>query len=487
MPLTDREKVARQRLKNDFAHYAERCLKVRTKRGAIAPLVLNEAQLYLHDRLEEQRRETGKVRALVLKGRQQGVSTYVEARFYWRVSHRKGVRAFILTHVDDATNNLFGMAKRYHEHCPDLVKPHTAASNTKELIFDRLDSGYKVSTAGSKGAGRSDTLQYFHGSEVAYWPNAEEHVKGALQAVPNEEDTEVILESTSDGPRGLFYEMCRDALAGVGEYILVFVPWYWQKEYREKPAADFTPTPEEREYAEAYGLDLAQIAWRRAKIAEMRGISNFRREYPATVKEAFEADSEGALWKRDNLAAHRVNETPDLVRVVVAVDPAATSGPNSAETGIIVAGLGVDQRYYVLDDQSLRASPDGWGTAAVGAYEARRADRIVGEQNNGGEMVEHVIRTVDKQVPYKAVHASRGKQTRAEPIAALYEQGKVSHVGHFPALENQICTWVPGKVSPDRLDALVWALTELSSSQAKPVPEDLGGMDFGGTASNWNL
>lgn len=454
------EQAIRQRLKDDFRHYARKCLRIRTKAGAVQPLELNDAQVYIHDRLEEQKRETGRVRALVLKGRQQGCSTYVEGRFYQITTHNKGVQAFILTHVDDATANLFGMAKRYHEHCPKAVKPSTRSSNAKELIFDRLDSGYKVGTAGSKGAGRSSTIQLFHGSEVAYWPNAEEHVAGALQAVPDAHGTEVILESTSAGPNGLFYEMCKAAQEGLSDYILIFVPWFWQGEYR-KHFAGWEATAEEREYGAKHGLDDEQLAWRRSKIVELHGEHNFRREYPSTVEEAFTADALGAMWKRDTITTNRVATHPDLVRVVIAVDPAATSGKNSDETGIIGAGLGVDGFGYLLTDLSLKASPDGWGTAAVGGYHQLQADRIVGEANNGGEMVEHVIRTVDPNVSYKAVHASRGKQTRAEPIAALYEQGRIKHVGHFPALENQMCTWVPGQKSPDRMDAMVWAFTEL--------------------------
>lgn len=172
-------------------------------------------------------------------------------------------------------------------------------------------------------------------------------------------------------------------------------------------------------------------------------------------------DNPDALWRRQEIDEHRVVRTPVFKRVVVGVDPEATSTEQSAETGIVVVGLGVDGHGYVLDDKSTRASPHQWGTAAVTAYNMHKADRIVAETNNGGEMVEHVIRTVDKRVAYKAVHASRGKLTRAEPVAALYEQGKVHHVGSFPALEDQMCQWTPGDTSPDRLDALVWALTEL--------------------------
>jgi phage terminase large subunit-like protein len=175
-------------------------------------------------------------------------------------------------------------------------------------------------------------------------------------------------------------------------------------------------------------------------------------------------DNPLALWRRETmLEAHRMTQHPELVRVVVAVDPqvADTDAEDVAETGIVVVGLGDDGQGYVLADRSLRASPAGWGKEAVTAYHAHRADRLVAEVNNGGAMVKHVIETADKRVGYQEVHASRGKQTRAEPVAALYEQGRVHHVGTFPELEDQMCSWVPGERSPDRMDALVWAITEL--------------------------
>ena len=203
--------------------------------------MLNKAQRYIHDCIEQQRSETGQVRAIILKGRQQGVSTYVEGRFYWQTTHRKGVRAFILTHEADSTSALFEMVERYHESAPRFVKPSTGASNQKELSFDELDSGYKVGTAGNKSVGRGTTLQYFHGSEVAYWPNAAEHAKGILQAVPDEQNTEVILESTANGVGNYFYQQWQQAEAGISPFQAIFVPWYWQDEYR-KPAVDLVPT-----------------------------------------------------------------------------------------------------------------------------------------------------------------------------------------------------------------------------------------------------
>jgi len=457
------ERRIRLRLRDDLGYYAPRCLRIRTKAGSVAPLCLNEAQKYADKRLNDQLARTGRVRALFLKGRQQGCSTYVEARFFHKTTHRRGTKAFILTHLDDATNNLFGMAKRFYEHCPEVVRPSIAASNAKELVFNLLDSGYKVGTAGSKGVGRSDTIQLFHGSEVAYWPNADAHVAGALQAVPDEAGTEIILESTSNGRKGLFYEMCERAMRGDGEYILVFIPWFWQREYRKAVTADFKPTGDELSYGAAYALDNEQLAWRRAKIGELLGVHNFRREYPATPEEAFEAEVPGALWNRAQIDGLRVAKAPDLKRIVVAVDPSGGDKERNDEVGIVGAGVDAQKHGYTLADESGRYSPDKWGRKAVALYHLLKADRIVAEANFGGQMVEHVIHTVDPTVPVKLVHASRGKQARAEPVAALTEQGRDHHVGVFDGLEDEMVTWVPltSTDSPNRVDAKVWAYTDL--------------------------
>jgi predicted phage terminase large subunit-like protein len=181
-------------------------------------------------------------------------------------------------------------------------------------------------------------------------------------------------------------------------------------------------------------------------------------------------DVPGALWTRAMLENRAEPQklyregvlSHDLQRVVVAIDPAVSASETSDETGIVVAGLGNDKRGYVLADRSVRASPDAWARRAVTAYREFKADRIVAESNNGGEMVALTIRTVDPNVPVTLVHASRGKRARAEPVAALYEQGRISHVEPFPDLEDQLCSYTPESGdSPDRMDALVWALTDL--------------------------
>ncbi len=179
-------------------------------------------------------------------------------------------------------------------------------------------------------------------------------------------------------------------------------------------------------------------------------------------------ESEAALWKREWIEAARVREAPELVRIVVAVDPAVSSRSSSDETGIVVAGSDLDRHVYVLEDASGQMSPDGWARRAIAMLDKYGADRIVGESNNGGDLVEHTIRTAyeGRVIPYKSVRASRRKYARAEPVSVLYERGKAHHVGGLPALEDQMCTWTPSSDgSPDRMDALVWAVSELLSNK----------------------
>jgi len=178
-------------------------------------------------------------------------------------------------------------------------------------------------------------------------------------------------------------------------------------------------------------------------------------------------DNPGALWTRAIIDANRVSALPELVRIVVGVDPEASSGEESAETGILVVGLGADGHGYVLDDVTIRGTPGEWGAQAVSAYSRWEANKVVGEVNNGGEMVGYVVGTCANAanvfVPYRAVRASHSKEARADPVSALYAQGLVHHVGVFAELEDQMTEWVPGQGmrSPDRVDALVWAITDL--------------------------
>lgn len=219
--------------------------------------------------------------------------------------------------------------------------------------------------------------------------------------------------------------------------------------------------------------------WFEAIITEYEGTMLGRQELEAEIIE----DVEGALWTREVLERTRItDQTPEQVRdrcirVVVAVDPGGSTQTGASETGITGNGLRQDRHGVLLADRSIRALPEVWAKAAVDLYDELRADCVVAERNFGGDMVEHTIKTIRQNVHIKLVTASRGKQVRAEPVSALQAQGKIHHVGVYPALEDQQCTWVPGERSPDRMDADVWGFTELMLGKApssRAVPELVG-------------
>jgi len=339
--LTDRELAIRQRLKDDFEHYALKCLKIGTKAGGASPFQLRRVQRYLHERLEAQLRTKGKVRAIVLKGRQMGVSTYIAGRFYWKISHKRGVRAFILTHLDTASNNLFNFAKRFHDNCPELVRPQTGKANAKELSFSLLDSGYKVATAGTAEVGRSETIQFFHGSEVAFWPNAQNHTAGIKQAIADAPGTEDIQESTANGMGNAFFTNWKAAERGESDYEAIFLPWFWHEEYVSTPEPGWTPPQAWRDYQQIYELDITQTHWAWRRNREMAATSGgsaeepcwqFKQEYPATSSEAFQMSGEAAFINADRVALARKAKVESYGPIILGVDPARGGGD---KTGII--------------------------------------------------------------------------------------------------------------------------------------------------------
>lgn len=194
-------------------------------------------------------------------------------------------------------------------------------------------------------------------------------------------------------------------------------------------------------------------------IKKYEGTSLGRQELLAEILE----DIEGALWKMQTIEDNRVTKLPDLKRIVIPIDPAATANKDSDETGIVPVGIDYNDIGYVLDDLSGIYSPNDWAMKAIQAYNDHKADRIIGEANNGGDMIETIIRNIDKSVSYRKVWASKAKMTRAEPIAALYEQNRVKHYGNLSTLETEMTTWMAldGQRSPNRIDSLVWGLTEL--------------------------
>lgn len=289
---------------DDEEAYCANCMKVLDKNGNLVPFMLNKAQKFIQQALEKQLAEKGYVRALILKGRQQGCSTYIAARFYRKTSTRKGRRAFIVSHEEKSTTNLFNMVKRYDDHNP--LSPTKKASNAQELVFARLDGGYKLATAGSNDVGRGNTAQLLHGSEFGFWANAQKHLAGIGNSIPLQEgnETEIILESTANGMGNAFHLMWQEAEAGRGEYIAIFVPWYWQDEYRLPVREGFELSDEDEKYMLAYGLDMEQMQWRASKIAEYgKGFEwLFDQEYPATAAMAFQTGTQNPLINPNDVA-----------------------------------------------------------------------------------------------------------------------------------------------------------------------------------------
>lgn len=325
------------RQRDDLTAFAAQSLKVRDKAGAITPLMLNEAQQYVHAKLEAQRAERGWIRALIVKGRQQGMSTYVAARYYHRASMNRGVNVYILAHEQAASDALFGIVDRYHRHNP--YAPSVGTSNVKELVFDKLDSSYVVATAGTKAGGRSRSSSLFHGSEVGFWSNAPEHFASSVQTVPLMPGTEIILESTGNGPSGEFYERSQDAIAERGDYQFIFVPWWVSREYAREPDVGFELDTEaadgemsEVEYADTFKLSLPQMAWRRSKIFELRDATLFRQEYPATPEEAFSRVQGGyEPYIKPLLALRARKRKADAYGpLILGVDPAGGGGDRFA-------------------------------------------------------------------------------------------------------------------------------------------------------------
>ena len=327
--------TALRRVRDNFLVFAAHIAQVKNKDGKTVPFHLNAAQQYVHDRLEQQLRETGKVRALILKGRQQGISTYIGARFYHQVTtHSKS--AFIVAHEDKATSNLFEMVKRYQEHNP--LAPSTRASNAKELIFGAIDAGYKLATAGTDDVGRSNTAQLIHGSEYGFWRNPQKHLAGLGNTVADMPGTEIILESTANGVGNSFHLMWQDAEAGKSEFIAIFVPWFWQEEYRAEVTDRLAKSADDMVYQNAYGLDDAQMAWRANKIASYgQGFEwLFEQEYPANQNLAFQTATRNPLISPNHvMTAVNSDYRDDHAPLIIGCDPAGDGANDPDRTAIV--------------------------------------------------------------------------------------------------------------------------------------------------------
>lgn len=321
--------------------------------SALVPWKFNTPQKWMQFKAEEQRKETGGwVRLLLIKGRQQGGSTWAGGRFYHRTRSVPGTSTAIISHEGKSTTKLFKMVERFHENVSPVFRPEIGKSNANQLTFPGLHSDYTVYTAGNEDAGRSGTAQLIHGSEVAYWTNDYAVQDSALESVALMPGTEIILESTGNGPKGLYYDKCMMALRKIGDYRHVFIPWYWQDEYERELPLDFALDEEEQEYMrqhfhagfrfpfEHHEPDpmrlLRKMAWRRAKILDLStanggintavGHAKFRRIYPSMPLEPFQNSGLGVI-RADAIMSARKNFTlvDEIAPLIMGCDPAGDS------------------------------------------------------------------------------------------------------------------------------------------------------------------
>ena len=405
---------------------------------------------------------------VILKARQLGFSTFIMIYMLdsclFNSHHKCGVITQKLPQAMDLFDNKVKFA---WDRVPEWLKLIRSASsdNARELTWDNgaeivVDTGF-----------RGGTLSKLHVSELgkiaAKTPLVAKEIRtGAFPAVHLVDGGQIFVESTAEGQSGEFYDLVLRASAiknpNAMQPKLFFYPWYMCPTYRIKPPKGYEFHQDWENYFATVPADLDddQKYWYILKEDEQK--KEMKREYPSTPKEAFEASVEGALWNEDVISRNRVFDCPELIRIIVSIDPATTNNKDSDETGIVVGGLATDGKAYILEDASDKYTPNGWARKACELYYKYGADRVVAETNQGGDMVESTLRNYDNDVSYKGVRASRGKYARAEPVAALYERNLVKHVGNFKGLEGQMTGWSPDDGgSPDRIDALTWLITEL--------------------------
>ncbi len=340
--------------------FAKNFLIIHDKSGAEQNFVFNRAQQYIHDRLEAQLLATGKVRALVLKGRQQGVSTLIQARFFHKTVTKRGKKSFILTHHADSTRALFEMTKRYSENLDKDLFPQPDKKNDNTLMYDGLGSGYRVGTAGSVEVGRGMTNQYLHLSEYAFYKDAAKIGMGLMNTVAEIDDTEIIKESTANGQANDFYLDWQEAKNGKSRYQAIFVPWYWQDEYCIDDTT-FVATEEENVWLVKFGengLKPGHLNWRRIKMQDIKGdyeqkCRKFRQEYPFTDDEAFLSSITDTFIQAEHVLKARTNKVDSQANLVIGIDPARKGDDRTAiirRSGRRAYGL---ETHYNIDTMEL--------------------------------------------------------------------------------------------------------------------------------------
>jgi hypothetical protein len=467
----------------DLEEFAPSFFKIADKSGQLIPFEFNRAQRYVHERVEAQLKRIGRVRVLILKGRQQGISTYIQARFFHKVLLIPGTQAFILTHMSDATKSLFGMAKRYNNNLPNGLAPKADKDNDNMLVFDKLNSGYRVGTAGSKEIGRSMTNQLMHLSEYAFYESPAEIKKGIEQTVADIAGTEKFKESTANGISNAFYTDWQDSKEGKSDWETIFVPWYWQDEYT-RDASGLQLTDDERDWMQLYqynGLTVRHLAWRRNKLSDFDGdydqkCKSFSQEYPFTDEEAFLNSITDTFLTVEPVNKARKAQVDSDAALILGVDPARGGLDRSAiirRRGRLVYGCdtfqGLDTMQLVGKIKQIidKEHPDKVFIDSIGIG-AGVVDRLI-EMGYSQVIGINVSRSANNKDQFKNLRAELWSEMRD-----WFTQDMPVQIPDDPELQKELCglgykytsggqlqieskveARARGMASPDKADALM--------------------------------
>lgn len=296
-------------IKDDLVNYSRKCLKIVTNSGDLIDFKLNAQQEIVHQKIEQQLQDEGRVRVIILKSRKLGMSTYTAARFIHKTTMNSNKRAAVITHVADSTSAIFRVYKRFYDNIPEWFQPKIKANNAKELEFKSIDSSIKVATAGSAETGRGDTVHYLHCSEISFWPNAREISAGLMRSVADVDGTEIIIESTATDISTMFYELWVDAMAGNNGYMPIFLPWTVDPHCTAKVPEGMIFADEEIEYQKLYELTNEQLMWRRLTLRQL-GEKKFKNEYPISAAEAFSGYDTDSFIPSETVVSARKRTLP---------------------------------------------------------------------------------------------------------------------------------------------------------------------------------
>lgn len=441
MALSPEALEKRKKLFQDFEYYAKNALHIRTKPdpktgvAKVVPFILNKAQKLILAEVTSQLEERGFVRLVILKGRQMGSSTFVEAFLYWWVTQRKAQKALVVAHDGPAAASIFGMTKRFHDKCPEILKPHTRYSSRKELVFDLLDSSYMVATAGGDGISRGETITAAHLSEAAWWPShgAESNYSGLMDAIPNARGTLVFEESTANS-FNQFYTHWEAACKGDSLFRPIFLSWLLSEEYTATVPTGFERTPNEEELVARYGMTDGQLVFRRHKIAD-KGLALFQQEFPLCAEEAF-LTSGHPVFNPERVHEMLRDCREPLAKKTLELDGTWTQNPVGELHCFLPhdpAGtyyIGADASYGVRKDYAVAQVLDGYKRQAA-VWRSNRVDadrfgtvvaamgrffnnaQIICERNAPGNLTNRVIHK-DEEYPWVYQETQYDKVTDTE-------------------------------------------------------------------------